>query len=274
MRQPREVSIETLALCNAACTFCPYPTLDRQGVKMSDELIERLIVEMSSWAVPFFVAPFKVNEPFLDVRLPDICREIVSRCQTAKLRLFTNGAPLTDRNIDWVAELPRSRIEHLWISLNSTDPDEYRKLMAIDMDRTFKRLFALHKRVASREFKHQVMVSRVMSDEPKENVRFLQDVGRLWPLFHARLIKRDGWLGYVHPSSPKIPQAPCIRWWDLSIMATGKVALCCMDGAGEFSIGDVSQDSMLAVYNQPMLLKRRQSASNRHGIEPCQRCTY
>src|SRR5262249_27338104 len=28
---PQEVHIETLAMCNATCTFCPYPTMDRQG---------------------------------------------------------------------------------------------------------------------------------------------------------------------------------------------------------------------------------------------------
>ena len=39
---PREVTIETLALCNAACEFCPYPDLERQGTRMSDALVEKI----------------------------------------------------------------------------------------------------------------------------------------------------------------------------------------------------------------------------------------
>src|SRR6266568_9089325 len=33
---PQEVHIETFAYCNAKCTFCPYPTMERQGDKMPD----------------------------------------------------------------------------------------------------------------------------------------------------------------------------------------------------------------------------------------------
>ena len=39
---PQEVHIETLALCNAKCSFCPYPTMDRQGDRMPDELIDKI----------------------------------------------------------------------------------------------------------------------------------------------------------------------------------------------------------------------------------------
>ena len=61
--QPKEVSLETWAQCNAACTFCPYPTMDRIGDKMPDELIDRLVGEMSEFKYPFYFSPFKVNEP-------------------------------------------------------------------------------------------------------------------------------------------------------------------------------------------------------------------
>ena len=58
MDQPGEVSIETLSLCNARCTFCPYPTLERKGERMSDEMLTRIIDEMNSFEVPFVFSPF------------------------------------------------------------------------------------------------------------------------------------------------------------------------------------------------------------------------
>jgi hypothetical protein len=37
---PLIVQIETIALCNAACTFCQYPDLGRKGDKLSDQTID------------------------------------------------------------------------------------------------------------------------------------------------------------------------------------------------------------------------------------------
>src|SRR5688500_7831084 len=44
---PAVVHLETLAVCNAACEFCPYPRLERQGARMSDALIEKVIDDLS-----------------------------------------------------------------------------------------------------------------------------------------------------------------------------------------------------------------------------------
>ena len=87
-------------------------------------------------------------------------------------------------------------------------------------------------------------------------------------------IKKDGWLGYVKPDSPEIPATPCVRWWELSIMANGIVSLCCMDGEGKFSIGDVKENSMLEIYNQPEYRERREKLLSRKNIYPCNTCTY
>src|SRR5262249_47912810 len=63
---PQEVHIETLAMCNASCTFCPYPTMERQGDRMSDALIDKIIDDLTKIPqnIRFNIAPFKVNEPF------------------------------------------------------------------------------------------------------------------------------------------------------------------------------------------------------------------
>lgn len=270
--QPREVSFETFALCNARCTFCPYPTLDRKGEKMSDELIASFVDQMRDWTQPFTVSPFKVNEPLLDTRLQMICETILSECPAARLRIFTNGAPLTEHHIAWIARL--SRLDHLWVSLNCIDPDEYERVMGLKFEITQRRLDALHACLMSEKLLHAVVVSRVASDDTAENYRFVEYVTLRWPLFQPFIIKRDGWLGYCAPQYTQVPQMPCGRWFELSIMATGKVALCCMDGTGEFSIGDAVQTPLLEIYNQPHLIERRQFAVRRTGIDPCERCTY
>jgi MoaA/NifB/PqqE/SkfB family radical SAM enzyme len=270
LTQPREVALETLALCNARCTFCPYPTLDRKGTEMPMQLIERLIGEMSEFALPFYFSPFKVNEPFLDRRVIGICQHVNTQCPQAMLRLFTNGQPLTGKLIAQIAEL--QHVEHLWISLNSHDADEYRELMGLDFVLTRKRLDALHESL--NWFPHPVVISRVSGTDPWHNLQFMTFVKNRWPRFRAVIIKRDGWLGYVEPSDPRIPHRHCERWFEMSICADGKASLCCMDGTGEYSVGDVREQSLLEVYNQPALFHRRENMTKRQEVHPCRTCTY
>lgn len=263
--QPHEVSLETLALCNAACTFCPYPTLERQGTKMPDEMIHRLIDEMAEWKVPFYFSPFKVNEPLLDNRLIPICQEVNNLVPAAILRIFSNGQALTPDKIEGIAKL--EKVTHLWISLNSHIKEEYEALMSLDFDKTIKRLDYLH----SIEFPHKVVLSTVgFPNEPFRKFCFDR-----WPKFESYAIKRDAWIDYTNSQNDEVPDEPCGRWFELSIMADGRVALCCMDGTGKHAIGDLNKQTMLEVYNAPQWRERREKMLSRRNVgDPCNRCTY
>jgi len=262
--QPHEVAIETLAMCNARCTFCPYPTLERIGTKMPDELIERLIDEMATFQQPFFFSPFKVNEPLLDKRLIPICERFNEKAPGGLLRLFTNGAALTDDNISDVASL--DNVIHLWVSLNSHKPDEYEALMGMPFDRTAKRLDRLH----SRPFPHPVVLSCV--GYPNEDFR--RYCHERWPDFQSVAIQKSAWLGYTDSQAEEVPDTACSRWWELSVMSTGVVSLCCMDGEGKCAIGDVNKQTLLEVYNAPQWKAHRMLATRRGGMAPCSTCTY
>lgn len=264
--QPHEVSLETFAKCNARCTFCPYPTLDRIGTRLSDGLIDRLIGEMSEWRTPFMFSPFKVNEPFLDKRLMDICRTVNAAVPIARLRLFSNGSPLTKDLLQEVAAL--ENVQHLWISLNAVDENEYERIMGIKFARTAQRLDVLH---AMDGFPHSVVLSRVGYAGADE---FKVYCAERWPKFDTYIIKQDSWLGYVPPDRPVIPNTPCNRWFELSVMSTGKVSLCCMDGTGEYAIGDIVSNSLLDVYNAPQWRDRRERLISRKTLHPCNTCSY
>src|SRR5262249_47144936 len=114
---PQEVHIETLAICNAACTFCPYSTMERQGGRISDELIYKITYALRQIhrKLQFNIAPFKVTDPFLDKRIFAVCSKLNERLQNAQLRLFTNGSPLTDAIIEKSAAI--RNVTHLWVSL-------------------------------------------------------------------------------------------------------------------------------------------------------------
>ena len=48
------------------------------------------------------------------------------------------------------------------------------------------------------------------------------------------------WLGQVDVASQMVPDIGFATWFGLSITSTGSVAYCCMDGDGEYPIGDVN----------------------------------
>ena len=257
--QPREVSLETFSQCNAACTFCPYPTLDRIGEKMPMELIDKLIDEMAEWKIPFFFSPFKVNEPLLDKRMFGICQKVLDRT-LAVLRIFSNGSTLNLANINRIADL--DRVVQLWVSLNEYRPEEYKNLMNLDFDHTAKNLDVLHEI----DFPHKVMLSTV--GYPNEDFRrYCYD---RWPKFESMAIKDGGWLGYSEAQDTVVPDVNCWRWWELSIMSTGIVSLCCMDGEGRFPIGDLNKQTMLEVYATG---REKRESMSRLDIYPCSTCT-
>lgn len=271
---PLEVSIETLAKCNAACVFCPYPTLDRQGEKMPDEMLDRIIEELKSHPHPFIISPFKVNEPFLDKRLLPFCRKVEAELPNAMLRLFSNGSALTEKHLREVNEL--EQVYHLWVSLNTHEPDEYRRVMSLDFGRTTANLDRLHTMVAMKQFRHPVVLSKVMQGKRRAQIdeEFVQYCVDRWPLFEVFTIKRDAWLGNIETDDAPVPDAPCGRWNELSITATGVVSLCCMDGKAEFPIGDLRTQTLYEVYNAPAYRERREKQLSRLQVEPCSGCNY
>jgi hypothetical protein len=256
--QPSEVALETYAKCNAACTFCPYPTLDRIGEKMPMKLIDRLIGEMSDWKVPFYLSPFKVNEPLLDKRLFDVCKKATDQT-LAVIRIFSNGSTLNLRNIHRLAEI--DRMPQLWVSLNEYRPGKYKDLMNLDFEHTAKNLDVLHES----NMPYEVMLSTV--GYPNEDFRrYCFD---RWPDFISMAIRDGGWLGYTD-GKYDIPDTSCTRWWEMSIMANGIASLCCMDGEGKYGFGDTNTETLLEIYAKTR--QWREGMSRKDAGDPCNRC--
>ena len=98
-----------------------------------------------------------------------------------------------------------------------------------------------------------------------------------FPGFRVCVLPRNDWLGDGDGGNFArcAPDVPCHRWFDFSITATGKVAMCCMDAQAKYPKGDVNQLHVLEIYNQPHLLKLRAALVSRRACGgPCDRCTY
>jgi len=274
MDYPVHVHLETLALCNAACNFCPSPTLDRKGTKMEYSLIEKVIEDLTEIPghLPLQISPFKVNEPFLDTRLIDILKLINRKLPNALITLTTNAAPITQKKLLEVVAI--KNIQYLWISVNHHIPSEYTKIMQIPWEKTHEKLNMIHQAKKEGLIPFTVVLSRV-SDRTSADKEFCAWVTEKFPLFKFSLFHRGGWIGQVDTDIPDVvPDIPCIRWFDISITATGTVAHCCMDGKAEWPIGNVRENSVLEIYNQEAYKNLRQNMDSRLDTSPCKTCTF
>ncbi|MEZ5764270.1 MAG: SPASM domain-containing protein [Xanthobacteraceae bacterium] len=273
LNYPAHVHLETMAKCNAACVFCPYPTLDRQGERMPMELIEKVIDDLTAipQQLPLQISPFKVNEPFLDVRLFDILKLINERLPQATITLTTNASAATEDNVLALADI--KNLGYLWISFNDHRPAQYEAAMKLPYARTIDRLQMIHRLKTEGRLPTRIVLSRVGDGSPADR-EFAQWVVTTFPLFQPSLFPRGAWLGQVEGVPQRAPDVGCVRWFDISITATGVVAHCCMDGRAEFPIGDVSKQSVLEIYNNPEYRRLREATNSRLEVSPCNGCGF
>ncbi len=273
---PAIVHLESIASCNAACGFCPYPTLERKGIRMPDQLIAKIIDDLADIPkdVCFQLAPYKVSEPFLETRLFDILELVNDKLPNANISIITNGSPLTETKI---ARLGKVRnLSYINVSLNFDNPEEYEAVMKIPFARTIERLEMLHRKHADGVIACRVRLTRVATQRD-DDLSFAHWARAKFPRFQLDILPRNDWIGDISTPGgpPSVPDAPCHRWFDMSITATGVVAMCCMDGAAKYPKGNVNTQHVLEIYNQPWLRELRETLVSRSKAgSPCNHCTY
>lgn len=269
---PYSISFETLTLCNATCDFCPYPGLTRKGSVMSDDLISKIVDECRSIPgdLPIQIVPLRVNEPFLDKRMFDICKLINTTLPNAVLQLFSNGSPLNDRNISRLAEV--KSLGRLVISLHDNRPEVYERVMGIPFERTIRNVETLHEWKASGAITFPVEISRV-GDGSAYDEEFCRWGREKFPLFTVYSTARADWIGAVNTLVSPVPQVACGQWFNINILSGGSVAFCCIDSDGQWGTGDANRSHILEIYNQPARRSLREKLCNRSQIEQCRNCS-
>lgn len=273
MDYPYCVHLETVTSCSADCTFCPYGTLARKGTRMSDELIAKIVDDLTAIPrdLPFTLFPFKVSDPFSEPRLFALLRTVNERLPNARICLITNGVGVTEKRFAEVAAI--RNVCALCVSLNDHREEPYRSLMRLPLGKVLERLDAIHARCAREPAPFPIALTRVEDGTPTDEawLAFCRD---RYPLFHAALHPRMDWVGAIADFAiPDTPDLPCLRWFDVSIASTGTVALCCADGEGRYPVGDVRTSSVLEVYNAPAFRRLRESVLSRREVEPCKSCS-
>jgi sulfatase maturation enzyme AslB (radical SAM superfamily) len=274
VQYPVVVSFETLALCNAGCEFCPYPSMPRQGERMPDALIEKIVDDLT--AIPeslwFEVNPSRINEPFLDTRLVSVLEMVNSRLPRASVRLISNASAFTADNLTRLARV--RNVSRLNVSLNEFRADEYERVMKIPFNRTVACLDELHRLKINQTITFPVVLSRVGDGSPADT-GFRAWTAERYPAFETDILIRGDFLGAVpidNAVRADVPDVGCSQWFKLHVLADGRVPVCCQDANGELSYGNVATEHLLDIYNRPSRRRLREMLMSRQQLPECAAC--
>jgi len=266
---PRLVSVETTSRCNAECPFCPYNVRSREKTHMVQPLFEKIIEDCTEFPLPA-IEPFLNGEPFVDPKIMDRLELIRSKLPKTKLRVYSNGYALSPKRVD---ELCGMGIDHLYISLNTLNPEKYKAIMGFKLERTLENVRYLtdpvraHK-VAGKITLRMTRMEDTTLEEQEEFKRFCDRQG-----VRCFIVGLFNYKGDINSPLP-VPTYACEHVTRLDILSSGKVALCCMDQEGTYSLGDVNNHSVLEVFRGAASRKYQDMHRNgrRKEIEPCGTC--
>jgi hypothetical protein len=271
-----QLQIETIAYCNAACVFCPYPKMKRQRGQMSMELFRKIVDEGVTIDRVESVTLTGLGEPLLDKQLFDRISYIKKAAAAAKhpvmVDMYTNGSFLTHETSE---KLRDAGLDVLYISLNAGRADVRKTIMKVD---DYDKVVA-EAHYAISLGKPKVLVKAVGSKdlmEGDDRHAFLEEWGGEYQNGgHAFLHLEGNWAGAMWPMRVR-PTTPCSRALDqIMVMWDGRVSLCCFDGEGEVVLGDLNRSTIREVFAGEKAVGIRQAhVDGRRGELPlCATCT-
>jgi radical SAM protein with 4Fe4S-binding SPASM domain len=286
LRYPEVVQIETLAVCNAGCSFCPYPTMERKGDKMAIELFDKIILDLKT-QIPkeheFSIGLNHINEPLADSRWSTFVAKIEDDLPNARVTIITNGYLLHAKNIERLMSF--SNISSIQVSLNEINKQKHEQKMHMrgKFEQIVSNLDNLHAALLGSDKELPIYLRRV-GDYTENDQEFISYCSKRWPKFHVASRGLKDFLGQVdlkelssetgkNLHNDEVPIIGCSQWYHIVISASGKVATCCFDGNVDWPIGDVNQTSVLDIYHSESLSRLRDVTKTRlEANSPCNTC--
>ena len=266
---PRLVAIETTNACNAKCAFCPNSALNRDHLAMAEDTFRKIVDDCTTFKL-HAIEPFLNGEPFMDPQIIPRLQYIRARLPDTKLRLYTNGFAMTDKRVDDLMDLG---IDHLFVSLNTLDPEKYEAVMGLRLERTLRNIdYAVdpsrRKRLAREITVRMTRTQDTTKDDEKHFAAYCRDKN-----VNCMIVGLFNYLGDVRSPLP-VPNFPCEHLTRVDVMSNGQVTLCCMDADGKFTWGDATKESVLDIYNGERARAYRQAHRDgkRRTIPPCGTC--
>ncbi|MBS3062854.1 MAG: SPASM domain-containing protein [Candidatus Diapherotrites archaeon] len=282
--KPNLVQVEGIDFCNAKCGMCPVPVLKRAKALMKMDLFRKIIQDCVE-VKPLQVMPFLNGEPFLDPLIFERIACINELLPNTLVKLISNAELLDERKLDKLLAL---KVGMVSFSVNAYSAKAHREVMGLDHGKVMANIDRFIEKsqgripykvtfVSQKEnlFEEQAFKDYWHQRGVRATALRLQDFGG-----HVDLGKKDSLQGRIRRLFSALQGQSnthaCGKLFNhLTVMADGRVNLCCFDAEGQVIVGDLNEQSVMEVWNGEKLdgIRRMHLAGKRPELPLCGTCT-
>lgn len=267
MEYPTLVQIETTSRCNAKCFFCPHKTMKRPKEDMPQVLFDKIVKDCQEIKLKS-ICPFLNGEPFADSLIFERLEQINKELPDTFIDIFSNMSLLDEGKIDRLSLI--NNINNFVMSVTSYNEKSCKDYMGLSWKAVFKNIQDLIGLNNKRQFiKHLQIASANINEEEKKKLRNQwQGINGIERFFITTI---QNWKGDIVNRVDINSDIICPRAWHICILSNGKVALCCMDQEGDYSIGDIKKNTILEIFNNEKY--KRYRTLKKKDLVPCKNCS-
>jgi MoaA/NifB/PqqE/SkfB family radical SAM enzyme len=271
------LAIETSAVCNRSCVFCPVHRDDRPDEYMSMNTIRKIVDELRFLRWAGRITTYIYNEPMRDKRLVEILQLMRKELPRVCLMVSTNGDYLRSRgDIDRLFEAGVNQLLINVYSASDGSADSAKVERGVVLART--------RETRIREWVDQTGVFQRGSvytylRPPRRVCHVVAKYGvnnNDRNLADYELQNRSGNIEWFQPGLTNPLERGCVRPFRfLNINWRGDGILCCNDYHGVTNFGNVAEKSLVEIWNHPALHLYRKHLQDRDRHVPlCDKCDY
>ena len=252
---PENVQIQTVAGCNGGCVFCPNGRTRLKipfGRRMDGKMFRSVADQCLELGIRRYTL-YLMNEPLLDRHLPERIAYISARIKKPHLtKITTNGGLLSGKMARGLLD---SGLDKLKISVQSIDPETYRRIMNLPLERTLSNIDRFVELKEKGGYKRpRLQIVTVDSIQTRDE---LPAIRRYWEKrkikLHIEPVEnridhheiRDAAIG----ADKLIPFTWCRRLLEqIFVLCDGRMILCCSDWEQESVMGDLANERMSDIW--------------------------
>ena len=272
---PDHVYVELTNICNARCTICATPQMKRPRQIMPLPLFRQIVDECGRRGARK-ILPFLHGESLLVPGVLDYFRYVRQAAPRTHLNLTSNGSKLTPEISE--AILQEDLIDSLIFSIDGGDKETFEAIrLNLDYDEVRDNVLRfIRRRNELGRKKPRVSIAMVTVEENQHSVRELREAWK--EADEVRLSVYFNWAGQLdqYQRTPnKINYCERLQHY-ITILADGRVAMCCFDSEAEFTVGDINRRSIYEVWHSQAFNARRQQLFQRDfdKLTICAQCDY
>ncbi len=237
-----DIEIETVNRCNGTCSFCPINAKDetREYKKMSEDLFDSIIDQLSMIDYRGKIALFSNNEPLLDDRICRFARKVADKLPDAYKVIFTNGILLNQSIFDKLID----SVDLLNIDIY------YDKNPKSEISQSLKEVLCFAKK--NMEMKRKIMIQLI----PKNALR-----------------NNRGGQSKNRSTIYKVQSSCLLPFIQMIVRPDGKTSLCCNDAKGIWTLADLNKEPIDNAWNNENYTRvRNLIREGRQSLDFCRLC--